>query len=125
MKQRDKKLIKSWVENISIGGIQLRPLSAGHVVILTALENACMVADKEVDSSSMIEVVMLLTLDKEEICTYIDLPAETRSKNIAKFAATNIDEIDDVLEAVAEAISRIGVAMMEAEAVGKDIRHAS
>lgn len=125
MKERDKALLGSWMGSIKLAGKELRPIGAGQSVLLKALDNACLVPNKEITPSDMVEIVMVLAMDRDEIIDYLGQSKDLRELTLSKFTAYHIDEIDKVIGEVANALERIGSAVMESDNVGKEIRHAS
>lgn len=125
MKERDKALVRGWIGEIKLNGKPLRPIGPGLSVILAGVENAYVTDGLEPSPQDMVEVVMIMGMNADEIGEYIELEKSDRKKQTSKFAAKHIDEIDDVIEKVAQALERIGNALMESDNVGKEMRHAS
>ena len=125
MKERDKVLLKSWLGDIQLDGKPLRPIGAGQAVVLRALGNGCVVDGKEPTPDDMVEIIMVMSMTRDGISSYIGKDESERESELAKFAAYHIDEIDGVIAQVTESLTRLGNSVMESDSVGKEIRHAS
>jgi len=73
----------------------------------------------------MVEIVMVLSMDRDDVIDYLEQSKDMRESTLSKFTAYHIDEIDTVIGEVANSLERIGNAVMESDNVGKEIRHAS
>lgn len=125
MKERDKSLLKSWMDGITLGDRKLRPIGAGQAVVLRALGNAFVTDGKDTSPDDMVEIVMVMTMTRDEISGYIEADDDQRKGILGRFAALHIDEIDGVIAQVAESLERLGNSVMESDNVGKEMRHAS
>jgi hypothetical protein len=125
MKERDKTLLKSWMDGITLGDRKLRPIGAGQAVVLRTLGNAFVTDGKETSPDDMVEIVMVMAMTRDEISGYIEADDDQRNGILGRFAALHIDEIDGVIAQVAESLERLGNSIMESDNMGKEIRHAS
>lgn len=124
MNDRDTNLLESWLGNVTLGERTLRPLGAGQSVVLKRLGNGHFVDEKEPSASDMLEIVMVMYMTGKEISDYIKTKQDQREEMLAVFAAEHVEEIDSVMQTVAQAAARLAVAAMESTGEGKEISHA-
>lgn len=124
MSERDKKLKSAWLGEIYLMGKPLKQLSFGRMELLETLGNKFF--SDESDQSEMLgmsEIVYAMTLTKDDFLSYVNKEKSERSKIVREFSIVAEDELQDVIEQVAEKASAQKYAAMESNTLGKEIRH--
>jgi len=130
MSERDKILLGSWLGAVKIGDTELKPLGAGRYVALKALGNGHF-SESSTGGTDMImdsiEVILIMTMNGQEIGDYMRKSKSERESIVAEFAATHCDTIDETVATVMTRMQeRIGAATMESlNDSGKEISRAS
>jgi len=126
MSERENILDGAWIENATINGKKLHPLSYGRIKKLQKIGNACFSDEvtQQDDLSAVIEIIYAMTLDPQEVIGYADKSKEQRDDLLTDFALLHELELTGLIEKILASIKRIGVAKMETQTMGKDHRHA-
>lgn len=124
MSERDKQLSKSWLGEILLAEKPLKQLSIGRMQKLELVGNKYFDNTSEQnDFRAMTEIVFSMSCDASAFAEYCRQSEPERANTLADFALQNEDELEFVIEQVAESVARIGMAKMESASEGKEIRH--
>jgi hypothetical protein len=124
MSERDKQLSKSWLGEILLAEKPLKQLSIGRMQKLELVGNKYFDNTSEQnDFRAMTEIVFSMSIDALEFGEYCKTNESQRAETLANFALLHEDELESVIEKVAESVSRIGIAKMESSSEGKETRH--
>ena len=124
MSERDKQLSKSWLGEILLAGKPLKQLSIGRMQKLELIGNKYFdESSTQNDFRAMTEIVFSMTCDAMAFAEYCRQSASERANTLADFALLHEDDLENVIEQVAESVARIGIAKMESASEGKETRH--
>ena len=124
MSERDRKLKSAWLGEIFLMGKPLKQLSFGRLETLETIGNKYFAEDStQSDMMGMSEIVYSMTLSKDEFLEYANKQPSERATAIREFSIYAEDELQDVIEKVAERVSAKRLATMESDSSGKEIRH--
>jgi hypothetical protein len=124
MSERDKQLSKSWLGEILLAGKPLKQLSIGRMQKLELVGNKYFDdSSAQNDFRAMTEIVFSMSCDAVTFGEYCRFSETERAEMLANFALLHEDELETVIEQVAESVARIGMAKMESASEGKETRH--